>query len=154
MDFDKNLASAQDTSDYDRYYQSLVSRYGIELMEQSERYFRQLNKAKLEEIFDELCTLYAILGSMKKAGETPNSEVVQEMIHRHYSFFKKFGDFYNIPAYQQLAESYVQDKRYLDFFDDFAPNMATWLYEAICSYCEAWEKRLDPEERITPQRHE
>lgn len=128
----------------------LIEKYGEEALQESKDYLNSLTEDELQELFEEQDRNFAILASMKRAGEGPQSDVVQEMVARHLQFLKKFGEHYNIPAFRALGKTYSSDERYTEYLNGFDSHMASWLDQAIQLYCDAWEHELDDTEFVKP----
>lgn len=144
------FVAAQLKANDEQYGDELRAKYGDELISQSTAFMSKFTQGEFEKLMDDQFKIYAVLASMKRAGEGPRSDVVQEMTERHLRFLEKMGDYFNIPAYRGLGESYVNDERFEEFFEQFEPGMAAWFNEAIQFYCDNWEYTLDDTERVMP----
>lgn len=89
-----------------------------------------LSQEVLNEISAETARMHAILASMKRAGEPADSEVVQEMAERLYTYFQGLDDAFDLAAYKELALAYPTQEAFSTYFEGFDTGMAQWLSDA------------------------
>lgn len=76
-----------------------------------------------------------IVDSMNKG---PRSREAQRLIARHYDNLRNFYE--PTPAlYRGLANLYVQDVRFSKYFENFNPDLARFMHDAMIAFCETHE---------------
>lgn len=133
-----------------QYGDELRKMYGEDLINESQAFLGSLNQAEFEAAIEEQVKYHGILAAMKRAGETPRSEVVQEAVAQHLTYLKQFGDYYNVAAYRGLGTLYATDQRFVEYYEAFDSGFGSWFNEAIQFYCDNWELELDSADRVRP----
>lgn len=97
---------------------------------------KDLTKADFDRINEENDNLMReIVGHMK---EGPRSRSAQKLITQHYNNLKNFYE--PTPAlYRGLANLYIQDIRFSKYFENFDPDLARFMHDAMIAFCETHE---------------
>jgi len=64
-----------------------------------------------------------------------DSSEIQSLIKKHYENLKNFYE-PNLEMYQGLAEMYVSDNRFGEYFDKYEKGLASFMKEAMLIFCE------------------
>ena len=75
---------------------------------------------------------------MKKAvmEDDPTSELAQKVCALHEEWLKNFWSSYSKQAHWGLAQMYVEDPRFKQYYDDIQNGAAEFLRDALKTYCE------------------
>lgn len=117
-----------------QYGKEIREKYGVEKVEKS----NQIIKSKTEEEFKEIEQLAnEINKNLKIAFEIgdPNSEIAQTACKLHKQWLTFYWKDYSKEAHIGIANTYVQDERFKEYYDKIAPGCAEFLRDAIIIYC-------------------
>lgn len=165
----RGMQKSKDTDEYvkeqlekndEMYGADLREQYGEDVAELSNKIIGKLSKEEYEKLMEEQIDIYDRLGHLFVQGYRPMHDVVQDIVKHHHEFLGHFGRFYTPEVYEQLADTYQNDARFVEFFDQFAKGMTPWFADAIRIYVETIaedeeeEPEGDVEEDETPQQNE
>lgn len=71
----------------------------------------------------------------QKAGLSPHSSEVQEMVKAHYEFVSKFWT-PNKSAYKSLALMYIVPSDYRDYYENVGEGLSKFTYDAVCIWAD------------------
>ena len=116
------------------YRKEAIEKYGLEAVEQSEKSLMQMTKEELEELKAEQKAISERLAELQN--EDPESDIVQEVVARHYQNIRRFwGTEKSVDqqaeAYKGLADLYINDERFLQSEGKPQPQLALFLKNAI-----------------------
>ena len=111
-----------------------IKKYGKEEIEQSENYLKQLSKQQFQKLKEEQKEIFRNLFSC--LNESPESEIVQKEIARHYINTRKFWGTHGSPEtqadqYHGLGKLYTHDERFTLVDGKAQPNFANFLSKAM-----------------------
>lgn len=117
-----------------RFGREVREKYGDEAMEASNAKLMGLTAeqyARLEELSRQ------INDNLKKAFEQgdPSSELSQKVCALHKEWLGYYWDSYSKEAHLGLAQMYVEDPRFREYYDAIAVGCAEFLRDAIKIYC-------------------
>ena len=116
------------------YAQEAKERWGhTDAYKESQKRVAKMTKddwARIQAEGDALCKELA--ASM---GKDPADPSVQALVERHYNGLRAFYE-PNLVMYRGLADMYVADERFTAFYDKYAPDLATFLRNAMHAYCD------------------
>ncbi|HYC83198.1 MAG TPA: MerR family transcriptional regulator [Candidatus Paceibacterota bacterium] len=131
---DKDLYDGFSKEEAEAYAQEAKERWGsTEAYKQSqERYAKLSNEDKrhIQEAGDLL--LKEIVASMDKGADSPE---VQALIARHYDGLRAFYE-PSLEIYRGLGSMYVDDPRFVAFFEKYHPDLPVFMRDAIHIYCD------------------
>lgn len=116
-------------------------KFGQELREKYDEKTIQSSYDKISKIDDQ-----DIDGLTKQINETlslafkqgnPKSQLAQEVCELHKQWICMFWPegMYSSKAHLQLVESYLEDERFIDYYDQLGKGCTKFLYEAMKIYC-------------------
>lgn len=120
------------------YEQEAKERWGnTDAYKQSQEKVKNMSKEDWERIGKENDDLLKEL--VANMQESPSSPKIQSLIGRHYNNLRNFYE-PNLEMYRGLAEMYVSDARFGEFFAKYHKNLAPFMREAMLEYCKANER--------------
>lgn len=69
------------------------------------------------------------------AGLPPDSEQMQEAVHRHYEFILQFWT-PDKETYKSLAMNYILPTEFKDHYEGVQSGLGRYIYEAVCIYAD------------------
>ncbi|GAC1472046.1 MAG: MerR family transcriptional regulator [Ktedonobacteraceae bacterium] len=138
MSTDDLFASFAD-SQIEQYKEEAKARWGTtDAYKQSMERVRQLTKKELDQIQEEGQAITLALSKLMAQG-IANAEV-QQQIERHFQHINRFYDC-SYEMYSNLGNMYVEDTRFAENYNKFAPHLAEFMRDAIAHYCNAHTKQ-------------
>lgn len=123
----------------DKLQQEAKEKWGnTEAFKQSEERVKKIGPLGLAKVVKEQAELLKEIAAAMPQG--PNSDVVQKLIARHYEGLKAFYE-PDFKMYRGLADMYVTDPRFKEFYDKVAPGLAEFMREAMNAYADMQEKK-------------
>lgn len=118
-----------------QYGLEIRDKYGDDIVDNSNAKMMGLTSEKYEKV-QELSR--QINESLKIALDqgNPSSELAQKVCALHKEWVELFWNNYSKEAHLGLAQTYVDDPRFRQYYDDIEEGCAEFLYEAIKIYCE------------------
>ncbi len=119
-----------------KYGKEIREKYGEESVNKSYKYIKGMTEEKwneTEKLSEEINT------KLKVAFETttPDSPLAQEVCELHEKWLCMFWskDMYSKDSHKGLAEGYVQDERFTEYYDKLGKGCTVFLRDAINLYC-------------------
>jgi len=116
-----------------RYGQEARQLYGDEAVDRSIRKVQGLTKAQFDEVTQLSAELMSVLAAALGTGD-PAGELAQKAADLHRQWLGYFWDRYSPVAHKSLAQMYVEDERFTDYYDAQHPGTAAFLRDAINIY--------------------
>ena len=117
-----------------RYEEEARQRWGgTPEWEESQKRWKSYTKRDLAEIQQEGQEI--IEGLVARMDRDPGDAEVQDLIRRHHEMIN--ARFFNCPrqVYRQIGDGYVDDPRFMAFYDNIKPGLAKFKRDAIRVYC-------------------
>lgn len=115
----------------DQYQDEVKARWGnTEAYRQSQERTKNWTKADYDRIKKAGEEWTQKLADLKNQGHAVHSPAVQEMIGIHYEGLRVFYE-PNYEMYQGLGQMYVDDVRFEEFYNKFAPDLAVFMRDAM-----------------------
>jgi DNA-binding transcriptional MerR regulator len=128
--FKQNLINENEAA----YGAEIREKYGADAVTRSNKKFKSMTKeqyAEVEKLSQEVNeTLKAAVGQ----GD-PGSELAQKACELHKKWLCYFWDSYSKKAHIGVAQMYVDDPRFTEYYDKIAPGCAVFLRDAVLIYC-------------------
>ena len=117
-----------------QYGTEIRSKYGSEAIDRSSAKFKGMTEAE----YAELEALSRELNDTLKLafeGGNPASELAQKACELHKRWLCYYWDSYSKEAHLSVAQMYVDDPRFTEYYDKIAPGCAVFLRDALVVYC-------------------
>ena len=89
-------------------------------------------KAQFSKEFEAITT--AMINA-QKAGLSPHSTEVQDLVKAHYEFVSRFWT-PNKSAYKNLALMYILPSEYRDYYENVEAGLSKFTYDAVCIWAD------------------
>lgn len=116
-----------------KYGKEIREKYGEEQVEKSNAKLLNMTKDEYDKARELEITLFETLKAAVKTGD-PAGELAQKAADIHRRWLCYFWDSYTKEAHAGLAQMYVDDKRFFEYYDNAAPGAAVFLRDAIRIY--------------------
>ena len=116
-----------------KYGKEIRQKYGDEVIDKSNQKFNNMT----EEQYNEVEALAAqIIETLKNAMKTndPSSHLAQEAAELHKKWLCYYWEKYSKEAHAGVAQMYVYDERFKEYYDKHQDGMAEFLRDAILIY--------------------
>lgn len=116
-----------------KYGKEIRQKYGDEVIDKSNEKFNNMT----EEQYNEVEALAAqIIETLKNAMKTndPSSDLAQEAAELHKKWLCYYWEKYSKEAHAGVAQMYVYDERFKEYYDKHQDGMAEFLRDAILIY--------------------
>ncbi len=125
---------AFDDEEVKRHEAEVKARWGnTKAYEQSQARLRQMTKEDVERLkADGLALTAAIAREMPKGVK---SDEVQALIKKHHQGIERFYDC-DLFMYRTLADMYVEDSRFMAYYENVSPGLAEFMHQAMYYYCD------------------
>ncbi|MEA4845998.1 MAG: MerR family transcriptional regulator [Clostridiaceae bacterium] len=128
--FKENLIAENE----EKYGAEIREKYGSEVVERSNAKLRDMTQEQYADA-ERLAKAYQeTLKEAFKQGD-PTSELAQKACDLHRQWLCHYYDGYCKEYHMGLAEMYVNDPRFTEYYDKIAPGCAVFLRDAIMIYC-------------------
>lgn len=117
-----------------KYGAEVREKYGDEAADLSNAKLMGLSKEQYEELKEIEKQFTEALKAAYEQGD-PESELAQKACELHRKWLGFFWNFYNKEAHLGLAQMYVDDPRFGEYFDNIAKGSAAFLKKALEIYC-------------------
>ena len=117
------------------YGAEIRDKYGDITVDNSNKKIKGMSKEQYEKAEKLRLKYESVLKSAFLAGE-PESETAQKTCELHKQWLCCFYDKYNKEYHRELAQMYVDDPRFKEYYDKIAVGCAEFLRNAILIYCE------------------
>ena len=111
----------------------VANRWGKEQLENTENNIRQLGKEGYKDVKKEGEEVNRLLAGL--IGRSPADKEVQQAIARHHLFLNHFYEVKEA-RYRGLAKMYVEDERFRNHYEQYAPGLAAFIQQAVTVYCD------------------
>ena len=118
----------------EKYGAEIRETYGAEIIDASNRKFKNMT----QEQYDEANALAEEINSNLKEAflqGDPSSKLAQEVCALHKKWLCLYWDKYSKEAHVGLAQMYVDDPRFTEYYDKVSVGAAEFLRDAIQIYC-------------------
>lgn len=117
----------------EEYKKEINEKFNSEKIEEANTNIQQMSKGDFNNIKQEQENVAKELSELMD--QPVDSDRVQALIKRHHDTNEKF---YKIPAhaYRGLADMYVADERFAQFYDKYKPGLSGFIKEAMYYYAE------------------
>ncbi len=105
---------------------------------QSKQRVKKMRKAGLAKVIKESGELTKEIAAQMVSG--PKSEIVQGLIAQHYNGLRAFYD-PSPEIYRGLANMYITDERFSEFFERTAKGLAKFMHDAMMYYADSLEEK-------------
>jgi len=138
---DKKTCDNISEEEMEKYTEEARKRWGnTEAFKQSEVRVKKLGEAGLKRVAEKNKKTIQDIADLMKAGKNPKDENVQKLIAEHYDNLRAFYE-PNLALYRGLAEMYVADERFKEFYEKTAEGLAEFMKEGMLAFCETQEKK-------------
>lgn len=116
-----------------QYGEEIREKYGEQQVEESNKKFMNMTKEQYEE-FEKLSeeVISTLLEAMKTSD--PSSETAQKAAKLHHKWLTYTWGSYSKEAHAGLANMYVNDERFKEYYDKHKPGLAEFLRDAVLIY--------------------
>lgn len=116
-----------------KYGEDIRNLYGKDVVEKSNKKIQQMNEEEynnLQKLAEEM------IETLRQAYKTqdPSSALAQKAADLHRQWLCGYWDSYSKEAHFQLAEMYVQDQRFTDYYDQYQTGLTKFLRDSIRVY--------------------
>ncbi len=118
----------------EKYGEEIRAKYGDKSVESSYEKVMNMSKEDYEELEKLTAKLNETLKEACKQGD-PSSQLAQKACDLHKKWLGFFWSDYSKEAHKQLAEMYVSDPRFTEYYDKLAVGCAEFLRDALAIYC-------------------
>ncbi len=133
---DQELYGNFSKAEMDKYTEEARQRWGhTDAFKQSQQRVKKMGKAGLAKVLKESGELTQAIAAAMKSGLYPKSEVVQQLIARHYDGLRAFYE-PNLEMYKGLAIMYVDDPRFKANYENVAAGLAEFMRDGMLYFAE------------------
>lgn len=128
---DEDLYGSFSSEQIEEYRQEVIDRWGEAALKETEGRMKSWtpeDRARIEREGKEIIT-----GIVDLIEEGPENEEVQAFIARYYKYISNFYD-YTPEIFKSLGQGYVDDERFAAYFNNFHPELAQFMCDAIAVY--------------------
>ncbi|MDR7855034.1 MerR family transcriptional regulator [Tissierella sp.] len=117
----------------EKYGKEARERYGDEVVEKSNKKFKNMTEDQYEEL-QKLSS--SVIDTLKLAFDTkdPAGEIAQKAADLHRQWLSYYWDSYSREAHANLTQMYVDDERFKAYYDKEQAGLAEFLRDAIAIY--------------------
>ena len=132
---DKELYGGFSQEELDAFQAEAKERWGnTDAYKQSAERVKNMSKEELAEIGKKSVEWTKKLATLMN--EDPASKLVQDMIAEHYNNLRTFYE-PNLEIYRGLAEMYVADPRFAQYYDEYRQGLAEFMKKAMLAFVES-----------------
>jgi DNA-binding transcriptional MerR regulator len=117
-----------------RYGKEIREKYGDEAVERSNAKVSGMTKEQYAEVEKLSQELNDMLRAATEQGD-PSSELAQAVCEKHKQWLCYYWDSYSKEAHLGVAQMYVDDPRFTEYYDNIAEGAAVFLRDALQIYC-------------------
>lgn len=114
-----------------KYGAEIRETYGESQIEESNKKMRNMTKEEYERFQEVSKEIIALLEAAVKNNETPDKEAGKNIVKLHREFLEFTWDNYSPQAHRGLAQMYVEDERFTQYYDSKVPGCAKFLRDAV-----------------------
>lgn len=115
------------------YGAEIRARYGDAAMDDSNRAFQSLSRDEYQKAQDLQAQLADLL--KRAANGDPSGALAKRAFELHKQWLCFHWPSYTPEAHKGLAELYLQDPRFTEYYEAIAPGSTQFLHDAILSHC-------------------
>jgi DNA-binding transcriptional MerR regulator len=116
-----------------KYGKEVREKYGDDSVNSSNEKLKDMSQSDYEEVTRLEKEVIDILVKAYKGGD-PTSKAAQKAVDLHRQWLTFYWNEYSKEAHMGLAQMYVDDKRFSDYYDKHQPGLAKFLRDAIREY--------------------
>ena len=116
-----------------KYGKEAREKYGYEAVDRSNRKVKNMTEEEYKQLTKLENNLYETLSQALKTGD-PSGELAQKAADLHKQWITFYWDSYSKEAHAGVAQMYVADERFKEFYDKKEPGTAEFLRDAILIY--------------------
>jgi len=116
-----------------KYGKEIREKYGDEQVEKSNAKVLNMTKEQYDEIKELEAAFFETLKAAVETGN-PAGELAQKAADMHRKWLSYFWDSYTKEAHMGVAQMYVVDERFSEYYEKAAPGAAVFLRDAIKIY--------------------
>lgn len=117
----------------EKYGREIREKYGDEVVNRSNNKLKKITPEEYDEITRLAETIMETLNAAFKTGD-PAGELAQKAADLHRQWISFYWDSYSKEAHSGLAQMYVDDERFTEYYDKKQPGLAEFLRDAIFIY--------------------
>ena len=133
MDFEDYKRKLVDDSEA-KYGAEIRSKYGDAAVNGSNSKIKGMTRERYEEVERLSLEVNEAIKAAYKQGD-PAGELAAKACELHKRWLCCFWDGYSKEAHVGLAQMYVDDPRFTEYYDKIAPGCAVFLRDAVTHYC-------------------
>lgn len=118
-----------------KYGKEIREKYGEEVVKRSNQRFLNMTKEDFEQIAQLETEMFENLLSAFQTGD-PASNLAQKAVDLHRQWLSFYWDSYTKEAHMGVAQLYVEDARFKEYYDKREPGLAEFFRNAIDIYTE------------------
>lgn len=113
-----------------KYGKEIRKKYGDDTINKSNQKVLNMTQEQHDEVTRLAKELHSVLAEAYKTGD-PSSELAQKAADLHKQWLTYYWSEYSKEAHADLAQMYVDDKRFMAYYDKEQPGTAKFLRDAI-----------------------
>jgi len=117
----------------DRYNQEVRESYDPAVVEQADRRVRRMSKEQWQTVLDEGSTIASQMAGLMD--RNPSDPAVQTLMARQHSWIENFFPV-NPENFIGLGDLYATNDEFRAYYDQYAPDLADFLQQAMKHYAE------------------
>ena len=117
----------------EKYGKEIRSKYGDETIDKSNEKFMKMSEEEYNEADALAKEIIEQLIAAKKIGD-PSSKEAQALAELHKKWLSIYWDKYSKEAHAGVAQMYVCDERFKEYYDKHGEGLAEFLRDAIVEY--------------------
>jgi DNA-binding transcriptional MerR regulator len=118
----------------EKYGAEIREKYGEDAINRSNQKVKGMSKEQYAEVEKLSAEVNETLKAAFEQGD-PSGELAQKACELHKRWLCYFWDSYSKEAHKGLAQMYVDDPRFTEYYDKIAPGCAPFLRDAINIFC-------------------
>lgn len=116
-----------------KYGKEIRDKYGDESVDCTNRKIKNMTKEQYEAVEELSKKVNEAIGLAFETGD-PESELAQKACEYHKQWLLKYWSDYSKEAHMALAQMYVDDERFTEYYDRIAPGCTIFLRDAMRIY--------------------
>lgn len=117
-----------------KYGEEIRNLYGSDVVEKSNNKYKKMTQEQYAEVEQVSLKINELLKVAFEQGD-PSSKTARQVCALHKKWLCYFWDSYSKEAHIGLAQMYVDDPRFTEYYDEIAVGCAVFLRDAIRIYC-------------------
>ncbi|TFE26322.1 MerR family transcriptional regulator [Cohnella luojiensis] len=116
-----------------KYGQEIRAKYGSEQVDKSNVKIKNMTEKQYAEVEQLATDIHATLAEAFPTGD-PAGELAQKAADLHRQWLSFYWDSYSKEAHAGVAQMYVDDERFMAYYDKDQPGVAKFLRDAVLIY--------------------